>query len=475
MRSSLTSGGLDTPGITECQVVSWAVKPGDRVEQFDLICEVQSDKASVEQLSNVSYLTPLTITSRFEGIIEKLYYEVGDQAKVGTALLDIDVPNDSHDDAQLPDRGIREESDNKTQELTSRPQLSWGSQLPVEPAPLSESSMTTSILDEKAQQASPSSTSNPTLITPALRRLLKGKNINIKHIEGTGKEGVILKEDIMRYMESGANESFDEPLSKIQPPIADGAAHNDRRVTISPIQTQMFKAMTTSLTIPHFLFTHKVDLTAIMDLCERFKLNPSLALRHNKGNAFKLTPLPFIMKALSEAITMTPILNSTLGASASGDGQKPELIIRTQHNFGMAVDSPKGLLVPVVRDVKHHSLLSLAAEISRLGQLARDGKLSPNDMTDGTIVISNIGSIGGQVVAPVILPPMVAIMAIGKVESEPVYERDSDGVEKLVKKKRATLSWSADHRVLDGATVARCAQQVQQQLEMPGSLGLDLD
>ncbi|KAJ5892779.1 hypothetical protein N7504_009470 [Penicillium tannophilum] len=437
--------------------MSWAVKPGDRVEQFDLICEVQSDKASVE------------ITSRFEGVIEKLHYEVGDLAKVGSALLDIDVPSDGHDDAHSPDTSLPAKKGNKTQELASE------SQLPVEQESLPESSMPTSMLDEKAQQASPNSTSNPTPITPALRRLLKENNIDIKHVKGTGKEGTILKEDIMRYINSNANESFDEPLSKIPPPIANGPDHNDRRVTMSPIQTQMFKAMTASVAIPHFLYTHKVDLTAIMDLCERFKSNPSLALRHNNGNALKVTPLPFIMKAVSNAITEVPILNSILDASAYGDGQKPELIMRGQHNFGIAVDSPKGLLVPVVRDVKHHSLLSLAAEISRLGQLARDGKLSPNDMIDGTLVISNIGSIGGQVVAPVILPPMVAIMAIGKVESEPVFEKDSDGVEQLVKRKRAILSWSADHRVLDGATVARCAQQVQRQLEMPENLGLDLD
>lgn len=385
------------------------------------------------------------------------------------ALLDIDVPSDGHEDDHSSDTSLLEENGNKTQELASE------SQLPMEQGSLPESSMPTSMLDEKAQQASPNSTSNPTPITPALRRLLKENNIDIKHVKGTGKDGIILKEDIMRYINSGANESFDEPLSKIQPPIANGTDHNNRRVTMSPIQTQMFKAMTASVAIPHFLYTHKVDLTAIMDLCERFKSNPSLALRHNNGNALKVTPLPFIMKAVSNAITEVPILNSILDASAYGDGQQPELIMRGQHNFGIAVDSPKGLLVPVVRDVKHHSLLSLAAEISRLGQLARDGKLSPNDMIDGTIVISNIGSIGGQVVAPVILPPMVAIMAIGKVESEPVFEKDSDGVEQLVKRKRAILSWSADHRVLDGATVARCAQQVQRQLEMPENLGLDLD
>jgi 2-oxoisovalerate dehydrogenase E2 component (dihydrolipoyl transacylase) len=379
------------------------------------------------------------------------------------ALLDIDVPNDSCDEAQFSDIGLSQEI-GSTQELTSR------SQLPVEHETLPESSMPTGIPDTKAQQAPLTDVSSLTLIAPSLRRLLKENNINIKHVKGTGRDGIILKEDIMRYIESGANDSFDEQQAKVQPSIPTGAEHNDRRVTMSPIQTQMFKAMTSSLAIPHFLYTHKVDLTAIMDQCKRFKSDPSLALRNDNGNAIKLTPLPFIMKALSNAITEFPILNSTLDTS---DSQKPALIVRGQHNFGMAVDSPKGLLVPVVRDVKHHSLLSLTAEITRVGQLARDGKLSPNDMIDGTIVASNIGSIGGQVVAPVILPPMVAIMAIGKVESEPVFEKDSDGVERLVRKKRATLSWSADHRVLDGATVARCAQRVQQQLEMPESLGLD--
>ncbi|KAJ5633489.1 hypothetical protein N7490_009828 [Penicillium lividum] len=446
---------LDTSGITECQVMSWAVKPGDKVDQFDLICEVQSDKASVE------------ITSRFEGTIEKLHYEVGDLAKVGTALLDINVPNDSHDNAQLSDSGLPEENDNKAQELVSESRLLVEQEMP------SLSSMPLSKPDENAQQSSPTSVSNSTLVSPAVRRLLKDNNVNIKNVQGTGKDGRVLNEDIVRYIESGTKVPRDEQQAKVQPSIHKNADINDRRVTMSPMQTQMFKAMTTSLAIPHFLYTHKVDLTAIMELCERFKSNQPSELRHNNGNSFKLTPLAFITKALSNAITVIPMLNSTLDTNTLSEGEKPEFIIRGQHNFGLAVDSPKGLLVPVIRDVNHHSLLSLAAEISRLGKLARDGKLSPDDMKDGTIVISNIGSIGGQVVAPVILSPMTAILAIGKIESEPVFEPDSDGVERIVKKKRATLSWSADHRVLDGATVARCAQQVQQQLEMPESLGLE--
>lgn len=335
-------------------------------------------------------------------------------------------------------------------------------------------SMPTSVPDEKSQQDSSTSVSS-TPVTPAVRRLLKENNINIKDLKGTGKEGRVLKEDIRRYIESSVNISHEELQPKVQPFAANSTDLNDRRVTISLIQAQMFKAMTTSLAIPHFLYTHKVDLTAIMSLCERFKSNPSSVLRRSNDITFNLTPLPFIMKALSNAISVFPILNSTLDTSTLADGQKPEFIIRGRQNFGLAVDTPKGLLVPVIRDVQGHSLPSLAAEISRLGQLARDGKLSPDDMKDGTIVISNIGSIGGQVVAPVILSPMTAIMAVGKVESEPVFETGSDGAERVAKKKRATLSWSADHRVLDGATVARCAQQVQRQLEKPETLGLDLE
>ncbi|KEZ39156.1 hypothetical protein SAPIO_CDS10563 [Scedosporium apiospermum] len=448
-------------GITECQIISWLVKPGDEVQEFDPICEVQSDKASVE------------ITSRFEGRIEKLHYSPGDMAAVGSPLLDIDVEDGEEDlieESFTADSPI--ENDNEAIGTTASTEISKPPVQTLDPVSRSESSgikVDYESLFLKQQNAA--------LVSPAVRRILKEHDIDINEVQGTGKDQRILKEDVQRVLK--AREDID--ATENPPPFwpsPESSNRNspigDRLVTLSPIQAQMFKAMTRSLSIPHFLYTHTVDLTEFVRIRKRVATRPAIAARLQTGDGkpLKLTLLPFMLKALSEAVSSFPIVNSRV--VENGKTGHPTLEIKGSHNFGLAVDTPQGLLVPVVRNVQHHSIMSLTREISRLGHLARQGKLKPEDMQDATLVVSNIGSIGGQVVAPVILSPMTAIVAIGKAEEVPVFAVDSDGNESIVKKTKAVVSWSADHRILDGATVARCAQQLALWLENIDDMGLVL-
>lgn len=224
---------------------------------------------------------------------------------------------------------------------------------------------------------------------------------------------------------------------------------NDQTVTLTPTENAMFGTMTESLKIPHFLFNHAIDFTKVNQIRREFNASA--------GN--KLTPLPFIMKAVSQALSQFPRLNSNLDTTSIP--KKPQLTMKSQHNFGLAVDSPKGLVVPVVRGVEKHSIQSLAAEIKRLGELAQAGRLAPGDFKDATFVISNVGSIGGDSVAPVILSPMVGIIGLGRIREVPVFRKDGHGNDQIVKEEQMTLSWSADHRIIDGATVARAAKAVE--------------
>ncbi|KAH7141941.1 2-oxoacid dehydrogenases acyltransferase-domain-containing protein [Dactylonectria macrodidyma] len=442
-------------GITECQIISWAVKPGDKVDQFDPICEVQSDKASVE------------ITSRFEGTIEKLHYQEGDVAKVGSALLDMDVSGESDDATETSESGAALENDARVQKGTG-----WDSQLENVTASPSSTASKTPVTNDRLGYFASNGSQAP--VAPAVRRILKENNLNVGDVQGTGKDGRVLKEDVLRHIEAHTNFSTKGP----QPSdvAADSVVAQDRRVSLSPVQSQMFKSMTSSLAIPHFLYTHSVNLTPLTKLREKLRADPSLApFQMSQDDAtVKFTLLPFVLKALSLAVSNFPMMNSVLDVGKPDSGQRPELVIKRRHNFGIAVDTSNGLLVPVVHNVQSHSVLSLAAEISRLGKLAREGKLTTEDMKGGTLVVSNIGSIGGNVVAPIILSPMTAIMAVGKTEDIPVFETDQDGNERIVKKKQAVLSWSADHRVIDGATVAKCAQQVAMWLEKPEAMGVAL-
>ncbi|KAH6975128.1 2-oxoacid dehydrogenases acyltransferase-domain-containing protein [Ilyonectria sp. MPI-CAGE-AT-0026] len=432
-------------GITECRIVSWSVKPGDYIQQFDPICEVQSDKATVE------------ITSRFEGTIKTLHYEVDDMAPVGSALVDIETEN-ADDDHDLPDgSGDKLPEEASVTDTPTAPEAgsSLGQDTPSEP-------ITTPVL---------SATTPPPIATPAVRHILKDLGLNISAIVGTGKGGRVLKEDVQRHAAAIGITPGSQPIQKVSE--IDRDPGQDRRIPLSLIQTQMFHSMTRSLSIPHLLYTHTVDLTDLTAMRKRTVNDRDLsALLGAEDSAPKLSVLPFVLKALSQAVTAYPTVNSIL--DTENDPAKPHLVLKAAHNFGVAVDTPNGLLVPVVRNVQDRSIISIAAEISRLSTLAKAGRLSPNDMTGATLVVSNIGSIGGDAIAPVILSPMTAILAIGRATQVPAFATDIHGQEIIVKKEQVTLSWSADHRVLDGATVARCAQSVGSWLENIDALALTL-
>ena len=268
-------------------------------------------------------------------------------------------------------------------------------------------------------------------------------------VEGSGREALIAKDGAQPH--DLASES-----TRTSKSIGDIGSLEDREVSLTPTENAMFGAMTESLKIPHFLFTHTIDVTGVNKLRRKFNSNASTT---KNSFASKLTPLPFIMKAVSQAITQFPRLNSHLDTTKTP--VKPRLIVRSRHNFGLAIDTPKGLLVPVVRGVEKHTLQSLATEIKRLGELAQAGRLAPDDFKDATFVITNIGSIGGDAVAPVILAPMVGIVGLGRIREMPVFSKDEQGKDEIVKQEQMILSWSADHRIIDGATVARAAGVVE--------------
>ncbi|TVY19606.1 Lipoamide acyltransferase component of branched-chain alpha-keto acid dehydrogenase complex [Lachnellula arida] len=430
-------------GITQCQVVEWFVKPGDRVEQFDRICEVQSDKASVE------------ITSRWDGTIKHLHYEAEDMAIVGQASITLRGQDDENE--AVAENTLADEMQERA---GPEPQISETPEVvasKTEPPPQS-------LKPSKAQDTS------SILLIPSVRHMIKDLDLNVAEIVGTGKNGRISKEDVLRY-KSTKSVSLDSSPSTVtalpSATIPTVATAEDRSIPLTPTQSMMFKTMTHSLTIPHFLYTHSVDLTSIESLRKRLNLSSA------NGNGPKLTPLPFILKALSHAFTQMPHLNAHLDTDTNPE--KPQLLLKGQHNFGIAVDTAQGLLVPVIKNVQAHSINSLAAEILKLGTLANEKKLGVEDFKGGTCTVSNIGSIGGGVVSPIIVAPQVCIVAIGRAQTVPRLETNADtGNEVLVWRKEVVLSWSADHRIIDGAAVARCAEIVTSLVEDWGALGVVL-
>ncbi|KAF4021555.1 hypothetical protein G4228_013660 [Cervus hanglu yarkandensis] len=381
-------------GIREVTVKEWFVKEGDTVSQFDSICEVQSDKASV------------TITSRYDGVIKKLYYNLDDTAYVGKPLVDIETEalKDSEED------------------VVETPAVSH---------------------DEHTHQEIKG---QKTLATPAVRRLAMENNIKLSEVIGSGKDGRILKEDILNYLEkqTGAilppspkaeimppppkpkDRTIPIPISK--PPVFTG---KDRTEPVKGFHKAMVKTMSAALKIPHFGYCDEVDLTELVKLREELK-----PIAFARG--IKLSYMPFFLKA--------------------------------SHNIGIAMDTDQGLIVPNVKNVQIRSIFEIATELNRLQKLGSAGQLSTNDLIGGTFTLSNIGSIGGTYAKPVILPPEVAIGALGTIKALPRFNEKGE----VRKAQIMNVSWSADHRIIDGATVSRFSNLWKSYLENPAFMLLDL-
>ncbi|KAJ2683505.1 hypothetical protein GGH99_004341 [Coemansia sp. RSA 1285] len=449
-------------GITECEIIQWFVKVGDKVSQFDKICEVASDKATVE------------ITSRYDGTIRKLHYNDNEIALVGKPLVDIELEDGKADPAAS---GLT--CDTALEESVSSA-----------PAPADVPAA-----DRSDSDYSRSRTSDVVYATPAVRRVAREHLIDLRFVPGSGKDGRILKEDVYRYIKDNVNPSEasishpspTEPLSSssdsaeqhfVQANASESSATaclagtstvvtgEDRVVPLLPIQRAMFKSMTESLGIPHFRFKDEIELDALM------KARRCINDYHSKtgsadSEAAKMSFMPFFMKAASLALAKYPILNAKV---VSDDKSQPKLLYRAAHNIGVAMDTPGGLIVPNVKNVQTKTLIEIAAEIQRLVELGKRGAISSADMKGGTFTLSNVGMIGGTYLSPVLVSSEVCIGAIGKTQRLPRFETtivNGNPVEQVVPRHILVTSWSADHRVVDGATMARFATLYKQLIEYP--------
>lgn len=288
------------------------------------------------------------------------------------------------------------------------------------------------------------------LATPAVRGLLKELNVEIEDVQGTGRDGRVLKEDVHRYATN--RNSPQESRARSRPKIDDEPQH-ENTVTLTPVQAAMFKSMTRSLSIPQLLYTDEFDLTALSSLRERLNMH--------RRTERRLSYLPFVIKAVSVALHDFALLNARLEVS---EGNPPKLVMREKHNIGVAMDTPLGLLVPNIKNVAALSVRDIVEQLDYLQSQAMASKLTSADLTGGTITVSNIGNIGGTYLAPIIVSNEVAILGMGKARVVPAFGADGG----IVKKTVGNFSWSADHRVVDGATMARMGEKVRELLEEPG-------
>jgi 2-oxoisovalerate dehydrogenase E2 component (dihydrolipoyl transacylase) len=243
---------------------------------------------------------------------------------------------------------------------------------------------------------------------------------------------------------------------------------------LSAIQKAMFKSMTKSLSIPHFGYSDEINMTAANQF--RKSLNAQLE-RTPRHNMTKMSYMPLFVKALSVALTEFPQLNAMLVNAE--DVNKVQLKYRPYHNIGLAMDTPGGLIVPNIKNVEQKSIFDIAQDLRRLMEAGKRNALGPDDLKNGTITLSNIGMIGGTYLSPVLLSSELCIGAMGKIQRLPRFksqwnEASGRQEELVVAQEIMQVSWSADHRVVDGATMARFVTRWKELIEHPALLAAEL-
>lgn len=313
--------------------------------------------------------------------------------------------------------------------------------------------------------------------SPAVRRLVREHALELEAIAGSGKDGRVLKEDVLSFLDTGASAQAQHEQARVgsdrpsRQAAADDASRSaataasskrdESEVRIEPIRgvrAVMARRMVESAsTIPHFQYGEEIDVTELLALRERLK---PLA----EAQQARLTLMPFFMKALALAVRDEPILNARLNDDVTEIHYLPSV------NVGMAVDSRSGLIVPNVKRVEQRSVLEVAREIQRLTADAREGRVAQEDLKGGTISISNIGAFGGTYASPIINAPELAIVAIGKSQWLPRFDERGE----VVKRAIMTATWAGDHRVIDGGTIARFCNAWKGYLERPETMLLHL-
>jgi pyruvate dehydrogenase E2 component (dihydrolipoamide acetyltransferase) len=396
-------------GVIEGEVIQWLKQVNDNVKIDEPIVVVMTDKATVE------------LPSPYAGQLTKQHVQPGENAIRGKPLYDIQTAGE---DSAPPNRAEEAEP--------SPPSPRRAVCKPEQPAANTQEPLVQN------------KTGNHALASPGLRKLAKDLGIDIERVKGTGKEGLITVEDIKGYLGS-------------QPPKVSQILHlaNDEEIPIVGIRNLMAKKMKESKTqIPHFSYFEQVEATRLIQLRRNITAEAAKEGIH-------LTYMPFFIKALSLTIQRYPIVNSMIDASAN------KLIVHKYHNVGIAFSTALGLIVPVLKNVEQMPLIEIIRNYDALKQKAYHDKLQPADMKESTITISNFGVLGGGGLwaTPIINYPEAAILAVARIQKQPVVKNQEVKICDVL-----NLSWSFDHRVIDGDSAASISHYFSTLIQNPAAL-----
>jgi pyruvate dehydrogenase E2 component (dihydrolipoamide acetyltransferase) len=414
-------------GVHEGELVKWRVKAGDAVKYDQPLCEIMTDKATVE------------IPSAFQGKVGELHVKEGELVKVGQLMLSFE--------------GASAAAATPTAATPSAAAPEAGKSAPTQSAAMRNGSGG----EAKSISLAKDDTNIATrvLAAPSTRRLAREMGLDLAGVHGSGPHGRILKEDLQRS-ESVGNGSASTKKTGIAP-VSIAPMGGEERVPFRGLRKKISEKMRLSKDhAAHFTYVEEADATELVALRAQAK---EIAAKQG----VKLTYLPFVMKAMVAALRQFPILNSSL------DEERGEIVYKHYYNIGLSIQTDDGLTAPVVKDVSNKSVLELARDIQNLVDRARSKRLTMDDLQGGSITLTNAGSIGGLFATPVINYPEVAILGFNKIFRKPVV-KTVQGKEEIVIRDWTYFSISLDHRVVDGAIGAEFMKLFIQYIENPSLL-----
>lgn len=420
-------------GLTEAEIVSWLVAPGDMVKVNQTICEIETAKSVVE------------LPCPFEGEVQELLVQVGDTVEVGTPIISVStqgaspipVVEDKAPPAAAQEAGTGAEYKIPTLvgygdagDVKSRRSRA------VKAAP-------TSTAVPVAMVAAAAGAADSIIAKPPIRKMAKELGVNLANLAGTGTRGEITREDVIG---AASQASVFKNLT-----TPDVPSEREERIPVKGMRKAIATAMVSSaFTAPHVSIFVDVDATRTMEYVKRLKASVDFA-------GVKVTPLLIMAKAIIWAARRNRMVNSTWTDT--------EIIVHNFVNLGIAAATPRGLIVPNIKDADAMNMIELATAIEKLAAVARDGKTAPEDMKDGTITITNIGVFGVDTGTPILNPGEVGIVALGSIRKKPWVVDDE-----IVVRQVTTIGATFDHRVVDGDVASRFVQDVASVIEEPALL-----
>ncbi|MDX9721145.1 MAG: 2-oxo acid dehydrogenase subunit E2 [Myxococcota bacterium] len=413
-------------GIKEGQVIAVFVQPGDKVEKEQALIEIETDKASIE------------VPSPQAGTVVELLLEKGQTIAIGAPLL------------RLGPKAEQQAAQPEAPRATA-PQA----EIAQAEAPQDDAEGCAAVASAPPVSASEYRDELPVFAAPSVRSFARDLGIDVREVQGTGPAGRISVEDVKRHLRERLQETGMPAIRRAETSVSSAEPGSGSEQELSKIRKLTAKAMAQSwTTIPHVTLNRGADVTDI----ERLRLQYA-SVAEKAGGKLSLTAL--LVKVLASALRAFPAFNAVL------DLPRERLVLKDQVNVGVAVDTPRGLLVPVVKNADTLSMVEIAVRLSTLAQHARDGKSTPDELAGATFSLTNLGGLGVAHFTPIVNPPQIGILGVGRAQLEPRWLEGRFEARSIL-----PLSLSFDHRAADGADAARFLHRICEALESPFVLAL---